>query len=53
LRRRTTSAAFLEVSSLLALVLRFVNPRIPLWGLALNFAQPVIERWRYHQPATN
>jgi hypothetical protein len=23
-----------------------VNPRIALWELALNFAQPVIERWR-------
>ncbi len=50
LRRRTTSAAFLAVSSVLTLVLSFVNPRIALWGLALNFAQPVIERWRYQQP---
>ena len=50
LRRRTTSALFLAGASLLAIVLSFVNPRIALWGLALNFAQPVIERWRYGQP---
>jgi uncharacterized membrane protein len=49
-RRRTTSALFLAVSSLLTLVLSFVSPRLALWALALNFAQPVIERWRYSQP---
>jgi uncharacterized membrane protein len=49
LRRRTTSALFLAVSSLVAIVLSFVDPKIALWGLALNFAQPVIERWRYGQ----
>jgi uncharacterized membrane protein len=46
LRRRLTSSAFLAASSLLALVLSFVNPRIALSALALNFAQPMIERWR-------
>jgi uncharacterized membrane protein len=46
LRRRLTSTAFLAGSSLLALVLSFVDPRIALWGFALNFAQPVLERWR-------
>ena len=50
LRRRTTSAVFLSVSSLLAIMLSFVNPKIALWGFALNFAQPVIERWRHRQP---
>jgi TMEM175 potassium channel family protein len=44
--RRTMSAAFLAVSSLLALALSFVSPRNALLALALNFAQPVIERWR-------
>jgi hypothetical protein len=53
LRRRTTSALFLALSSLLTLVLSFVSPRIALWALALNFAQPVIERWRYSQPRTD
>jgi uncharacterized membrane protein len=53
LRRRTASAVFLAVSSLLTLVLSLVNPRIALWALALNFAQPVIERWRYRQPRTD
>lgn len=53
LRRRTASALFLAVSSLLTLALSFVNPKIALWGLALNFAQPVIERWRYGQPRTD
>jgi len=53
LRRRTTSALFLALSSLLTLVLSFVSPGIALWALALNFAQPVIERWRYSQPRTD
>jgi uncharacterized membrane protein len=53
LRRRTTSALFLALSSLLTLVLSFVSPRIALWALAINFAQPVIERWRYSQPRTD
>jgi len=53
LRRRTASAVFLAVSSLLTLVLSLVNPHIALWALALNFAQPVIERWRYRQPRTD
>jgi uncharacterized membrane protein len=46
LRQRQTSSAFLAGSSLLAIVLSFVDPRIALWGFALNFAQPVLERWR-------
>jgi len=45
-RRRLTSSTFLAGSSLLAIVLSFVDPRIALWGFALNFAQPLIERWR-------
>ena len=53
LRRRTTSAAFLAVSSLLTLALSLLSPRIALWGLILNFAQPVIERWHYQQPMTD
>ena len=53
LRRRTTSALFLGVSSLLAIGLSFADPKIALWGLALNFAQPVIERWRYGRPQTD
>jgi uncharacterized membrane protein len=47
LRRRATSSMLLAFSSLLALVLSFVNTKIALWALALNFAQPVVERWRY------
>ena len=46
LRRRLTSSAFLAGSSLLAIVLSFVDPRIALWGFALNFVQPVLGRWR-------
>jgi uncharacterized membrane protein len=46
LRRRLTSTALLAGSSLLAIVLSFVEPRIALWGFVLNFAQPVLERWR-------
>jgi uncharacterized membrane protein len=46
LRRRLRSSALLAGSAVLALALSFLDPRIALWGLALNFAQPVIERWR-------
>ena len=46
LRQRQTSSAFLAGSSLLAIVLSFVDPRIALWGFVLNFTQPVLERWR-------
>jgi hypothetical protein len=53
LRRRMTSSLLLALSSLLALALSFVDSRVALWALALNFAQPVIERWRYRQPRTD
>jgi uncharacterized membrane protein len=43
----------LERGDRLTLVLSFVSPGIALWALALNFAQPVIERWRYSQPRTD
>jgi len=46
LRRRAMSAAFLAASALLAIALSFVSTKIALWALALNFAQPMIERWR-------
>jgi hypothetical protein len=39
-------AASLAVFSLLAIALSFINPHIAWWVFALNFAQPVIERWR-------
>jgi uncharacterized membrane protein len=45
LRRRQLSAILLMVSSLLAIALSFVQPRVALWALALNFATPVIHRW--------
>ena len=50
LRRRLRTAALLACSSLLALGLSFVSPKFALWALALNFAQPLIERWRFSQP---
>ena len=46
LRRRLKSAISLAVSSVLALLVSFINPHVALWAFALNFAQPVIERWR-------
>jgi uncharacterized membrane protein len=46
LRHRQLSAMLLTGSSLLAIVLSFVNSRVALWALALNLAQPVIARWR-------
>jgi uncharacterized membrane protein len=45
LRHRQISAILLIVSSLLAIALSFVNPRVALWALALNFAGPVIRVW--------
>lgn len=45
MRRRIRSAAFLAASALLAIVLSFVSTKIALRGLALNFAQPMIEKW--------
>ena len=47
LRRRLTSAVLLVVSSLLAIAVSFVRPHVALWVFALNFAQPVIDRWRH------
>ena len=45
LRHRQLSAMLLIVSSLLAVALSFVNPRVALWALALNFAGPLLRRW--------
>jgi uncharacterized membrane protein len=51
--RRMASSMFLILSSLIAFVLAFVNPRIAMWAFALNFAQPVMERWRYNSPRSD
>jgi uncharacterized membrane protein len=45
LRHRQLSAILLIVSSLLAIALSFVNPRLALWALALNFALPLFRKW--------
>jgi TMEM175 potassium channel family protein len=45
LRHRQLSGILLIVSSLLAIGLSFVNPRVALWALTVNFAAPVIRRW--------
>jgi hypothetical protein len=45
LRLRQMSAIVLIVSSLLAIVLSFIDSRVALWALALNFAVPLIRRW--------
>jgi TMEM175 potassium channel family protein len=45
LRDRQMSAILLIVSSLLAIALSFENSRLALWGLALNFAWPLVRRW--------
>jgi uncharacterized membrane protein len=49
LRAKQMGAMLLAVSALLAIVLSFVSLRIALWGLALNFVQPVIARWGRRQ----
>jgi uncharacterized membrane protein len=45
LRHRQLSAILLIVSSLLAIALSFVNSKVALWALALNFALPMLKRW--------
>jgi uncharacterized membrane protein len=46
LHHRQISAWLLIVSSLLAIGVSFIDPRVALWALALNFAGPVIRVWR-------
>jgi TMEM175 potassium channel family protein len=45
LRHRQLSALLLSATSVLAIAMSFVNPRMALWALALNFALPVIRKW--------
>jgi uncharacterized membrane protein len=45
LRHRQASALILIGSSLLAIAMSLVNPRLALWGLALNFAAPLLRKW--------
>jgi uncharacterized membrane protein len=45
LQHRQISSWLLIVSSLLAIAVSFVDPRVALWALALNFAGPVIRVW--------
>jgi uncharacterized membrane protein len=51
LRHRQIAAVFLIVSSLLAIALSFVHPRLALWALALNFAGPLIRLWGLRRAA--
>jgi len=44
LRHRQLSAIMLMGSSRPAIALSFVNPRLALWALALNFAGPLLRR---------
>jgi len=46
LRHRQLSALLLSATSLLAIAMSFVNPRVALWALALNFALPLLRKWR-------
>jgi uncharacterized membrane protein len=47
LRHRQLSTMVLMVSSLLAIALSFVYPRVALWALALNFAVPLVRKWSH------
>ena len=53
LRHRQISGMVLIVSSLLAIGLSFVNSKVALWALALNFATPPIRRWSYRPAASD
>jgi uncharacterized membrane protein len=44
LRQWQLSAGLLIISSLLAIAISLVSPRLALWALALNFLAPVIRR---------
>jgi len=44
-RHRQLSAMLLIGTSLLAIALSFVNSRLALWSLVLNFALPLIRKW--------
>jgi uncharacterized membrane protein len=52
LRHRQLSGLLLIASSLLAIGLSFVNSKVALWALALNFGWPLIRRW-IRLPATD
>jgi TMEM175 potassium channel family protein len=45
LRHRQISGLLLVASSLLAIGLSFIDSKVALWALALNFALPLIRRW--------
>jgi uncharacterized membrane protein len=53
LRHRQLSAMLLIGTSLLAMALSFVNSRLALWSLALNFAAPLIRKWSRPVEAQN
>jgi uncharacterized membrane protein len=53
LRHRQISGLLLIVSSLLAIGLSFVNSKVALWALALNFAAPLIRRWSFRAVAAD
>jgi uncharacterized membrane protein len=44
-RQWQLSATFLIISSLLAIALSFISPRIALFALALNLLAPLMRRW--------
>jgi uncharacterized membrane protein len=53
LRQRQMSTLLLIVSSLAAIALSFVNSRVALWALALNFAGPLLARWGWRARMSN
>jgi uncharacterized membrane protein len=53
LQHRQISAWLLIISSLLAIAISFVSPRVALWALMLNFAGPVIRVWSKRAQAQN
>ena len=44
LRRRQMSTMLLSVSSLLAIAISFVDPKVALWALMLNLAAPLLRK---------
>ena len=53
LRHRQLSTILLVASSLLAIAMSFVNSRMALWCLTLNFAAPLLKKWSHRAVVTD
>jgi len=52
LHRRQWSTILLIFSSVLAIVLSFLDPRLALWALMLNLVAPLLRKWNQRAPVS-